>query len=158
MIKYRFYSNIIGGFSLKYDFRAWYPLKNKIIYIRDYPHDKWGWFLLDKSLERMQYTGLKDVNGKQIYEGDIVKYSFRDGEHINTRFMQIYNDGVNFKMKELYRNYWLEKVDGVLKVKHGHLKKYKGEVNLLCDVSAILYWYEIVGNIYENPDLLEEMV
>lgn len=110
----------------------------------------------DEPFYLIQYTGLKDKNGKEIYEGDIVKYSFKDGEHINTRFMQIYNDGVNFKMKELYRNYWLEKVDGVLKIKHGHLTKYKGDVNLLCDVSTILYWYEVIGNIYENPELLEE--
>ncbi|WP_069508573.1 YopX family protein [Lysinibacillus sp. FSL M8-0337] len=107
------------------------------------------------NLKLIQFTGLKDKNGKEIYEGDIIKYSFRDGNDINTRFMQIYNDGVNFKMKELYRDYWLEKVDGVLKIKHGHLTKYRGETNLLCDVSAlVIYWYEVIGNIYENPKLL----
>lgn len=107
--------------------------------------------------ELIQFTGLKDKNGKEIYEGDIIKYSFRDGNDINTRFMQIYNDGVNFKMKELYRDYWLEKVDGVLKIKHGHLTKYRGETNLLCDVLAlVIYWYEVIGNIYENPELLED--
>ncbi|BDH62131.1 hypothetical protein MTP04_22610 [Lysinibacillus sp. PLM2] len=103
-----------------------------------------------------QWTGLLDRHGREIYEGDIVKYSFKDGEDINTRVLEIFNDGVNFKMKELHRDYWLEKIDGVLKIKHGHLTKYRGETNLLCDVSGlVIYWYEVIGNIYKHPHLLE---
>lgn len=104
----------------------------------------------------MQYTGLKDKNGKEIYEGDIIKYSFRDVGDTNTRVLEIFNDSVNFKMREIFRDYWLEKVDGVLELKHGHLTKYRDETQYLMGISVPeIYSYEVIGNIYENPELLE---
>ncbi|KAF1678625.1 hypothetical protein BTW01_12290 [Bacillus sp. SKDU12] len=100
-----------------------------------------------------QYTGLKDKNAQEIYEGDVVKFAFND-EGENIRFMQIVFEGSGFKMKEIYRNYWLEKIDGVLCIKRGILTDRKGTLQELYKSNEI-YTTEIIGNIYDNPELLE---
>ena len=73
-------------------------------------------------VELMQYTGLKDRNGKEIYEGDIVRY-FKDELGI-----------VKFVAGSFI-------IDGNT--------CYESFLELGGKIA-------IVGNIYENPDLLEE--
>ena len=68
-------------------------------------------------IEWMQYTGLKDKNGKEIYEGDIVVYGF----YKSPRKIVFGNCG------------WR-----AVRPRNG------------CD---ILKHIEIIGNIYENPEL-----
>ena len=78
------------------------------------------------AVELMQYTGLKDIAGDEIYEGDIVK-DVSDG--IIGRVG--YSDG------------------GYVIVYDDIMEK------LSADESAYL---EVVGNIFENPELLGEEV
>ena len=79
----------------------------------------------DEDLILMQYTGLKDKNGKDIYECDILDYGTY-GE-----FEVIWHRG-SFKIRKL--------------------KFENGNVHLLeeCSFDDI----KVIGNIYENPELL----
>lgn len=74
-------------------------------------------------IDIMEYTGLKDKNNKEIYEGDILFESF--GEEY---FKVVFEDG-SFRVET--EEYSLP------------LKEYSH----IC---------EIVGNIYENPELINE--
>lgn len=120
-------------------FRAWDKSEERMVYSgtkqNDYPfvwqihntgieiveHDGTNWNTI-KDLVFMQYTGLKDKNGKEIYEGDIVEY------------------------KSIYE--WEKQP----------IKKAKVvfENGMFCPPGVImdLSRSEIIGNIYENPELL----
>ena len=84
-------------------------------------------------VELMQYTGVKDKNGKEIYEGDIIKYKFP----YDTRLKHI--SPVKFLETE---------------ASFGIKDRYGNEIPLYT-ISANNY-FEVIGNIYENKNLLEE--
>lgn len=73
----------------------------------------------------MQFTGLHDRNGKEIYEGDIIWWGKDDHAPVSYVF---YDDGA-FKVSDPESDTW----------------------ELLIDV---LNGAEVIGNIYENPELL----
>lgn len=76
-----------------------------------------------------QYTGLKDMNGKEIYEGDIVE-RFDHGQ-----------------VRQLY----LVKFDkGCFGASLDNIRFYFLTFDHVCTEQV-----EIIGNIYDNPDLLE---
>jgi uncharacterized phage protein (TIGR01671 family) len=101
-------------------FRAWYPDIKEMIY--DFvgianqsiasadiiTTDKLAQYLLPV----MQFTGLTDKNGKEIYEGDVVYLSGYGNYQVEFPFIQLYEAG------------------------------WENDIG------------EVIGNIYENPDLL----
>ena len=81
-----------------------------------------------------QYTGLKDKDGKEIFEGDILHINYHSEEDV----IIVWDDGA-FHFKAIH------KFTGYL----------PGELLALCCIQKAVDVYKKIGNIYENPELLE---
>ena len=83
----------------------------------------------------MQFTGLHDKNGKDVFEGDIVRCGEYEGDHDTKNYEIVYNEDGTYPAFDL--------------------KGWRNETN---GISFFLNdgYIEIIGNIYENPDLLKQ--
>jgi hypothetical protein len=81
-----------------------------------------------KNIELLQFTGLKDNGGQELYEADVIKF----------------NDGID----DIYGLISYDDEDGTYRVSYEniteHLSEREGD-------------FEIVGNIFENPQLHEQL-
>ena len=92
---------------------------------------------LPDDLVFVQYTGLKDSKGNEVYEGDIVKYKTWTGSHDGTT--EEHQTQVQFKDGAYYPRY----------------------INDECEdswYSFKVYDLEVVGNIFETPHLDENEI
>jgi uncharacterized phage protein (TIGR01671 family) len=116
----------------KFKFRVWYPNEKKFYYITiENSNAILGKDAWDELYVIQQYTGLKDKNGKEIYEGDILRCKGYDDWFDKSGYY--YNGEVKFEIRE------------------------SGE----SEISGFVYIpkdREVIGNIFETPDLLSKKI
>jgi len=109
----------------------------------------------------MQYTGLRDKNNKKIYYGDIVKFEFfikddKERESITTPYREKEGYGghaviertINYGVGILYDFDETDANEECYAVTEG------GQIEDIWEDKNI-WEIEVIGNIYENPDLIK---
>lgn len=124
-------------------FRAWHkghPGRIKASMVFDNtPGDCLRWFAENQPIEIMQFTGLKDKNGKEIYEGDIVEL---DPDY----FLSL---GFSREGESNRARVWHD--DEVATFNIGDLRD-----SIIPRKDLAAQYYTVVGNIYETPELLTD--
>lgn len=91
-----------------------------------------GEWIVNNDIHLMQSTGLKDKNGKEIFEGDVVR---------------------QVRTQPITEN---ETITGVVTMLEGAWLVMNGVEQLASYLWSEIDINEVIGNIYENPELLED--
>lgn len=88
-----------------------------------------------------QFTGLTDKNGKQIFEGDIVKLTDKNNNYEWTAVVEFGNPNSYYS--------WGWQLKPIT-------KNVEYNLDILCwvDIDEFGIFCEVIGNIYDNPELL----
>lgn len=115
--------------SREIEFRAWDKVDGMVYFGLEDLHDNIvNPFHGVYEVPIMQYTGLQDKNGREIYEGDIVHRKYHETNNLAIRKVVFQNDG--FKLQET------------------------GLFTGLSMLYPSLEFIEVIGNIYANPELI----
>ena len=112
----------------KIKFRLWSKVAEVMIFweqVKEKPHCIWD----EVNYKTMQFTGIHDINGVEIYEGDICRTDASCFHHLK---------GVDFKVRPV------------------SFETGKFNIEGLC-IGMLVNDFdcEVIGNIQENPELLE---
>lgn len=114
-----------------------------------------GDWIVNNDLHLMQSTGLKDKNGKEIFEGDILKFNDEWNEYCHEGYVDGSVEGVNY----------VEVVKGEACFEFGKTRYPESSLFIYMEDEHLSFaelvkdkdfGFEIVGNVYENPELLED--
>lgn len=122
----------------EHKYRAWHPDDKVMIYDLNTPSLCHG-VLIGEDYILMQYIGLKDKNGKEIYEGDILYFE------VENEISSAYNGGKPgvIKFDDRKSCYYIHTIlNKNVTINHGY--------------DAYGKTLQIIGNIYENPELLND--
>jgi uncharacterized phage protein (TIGR01671 family) len=123
--------------KFEYGFQSVNGILKKVYYLHEIPNIKEKcdlWSELPIAYVR-QFTGLHDKNGQEIYEGDIITTKPKESRWNHLFCKMVFNENT---AKFEAQQYWLSK------------NKYIGLSN-----NHDYYEYEIIGNIHQNPELLQ---
>ncbi|ASS60670.1 hypothetical protein CHN56_00125 [Bacillus velezensis] len=131
------YEEIIDVHDISFD-------NGKIDYVTDKDGDEFSF--ADKSLKSVrQYTGLKDKNGREIYEGDILKRTVTVVMYGSGKPPKDIDEYLEVEYREDYAGFYIGERPLFAYVDNTR------DVDTGCRCSKA----EVIGNIYEDPELIE---
>lgn len=98
--------------------------------------------LIEDDVIWLEFTGLKDKNRKEIYEGDILSYD-RTVAYQYDKFIWVAPVGIN--------------IDGSYEMQCKQVDGDEGKINIDWRIYPYQDHMEVIGNIYESPELLEDV-
>ncbi len=115
-----------------------------------FAYDNSRHFLTD--IELQQYTGLKDKNGVEIYEGDIMKVLDRDWPSQLDSYPEMNHQQYLDSISSICKVTW-NKETARFQLKQIRGKGYFSESLRLWSGRDV---FEIIGNVFENKELLND--
>ena len=135
----------------EHKFRAWNPEEKTMLKPFDLSSNPKYWCDNLKDYPLMQFTGLKDKNGVEIYEGDVVRYYGGSNSWVVTFGEYKRQNYMNGDNQVSHLGFYGRPIPNYDKESNND---WNGKiVTLLAD--DFCNGKEVIGNIYENPELLD---